>query len=170
MADKNAEIKYLLPEIIFKESDEIIDAFCIIKLAIDGGMPISFNFDGKERIVEPKFIFKVNGKDYLIGYDVENDELGAFDLSVVGLIFLVKSELKHSVLDILSGAAHFCFNPHAHALQKILKKRIAKPIVMDRQKCCKPAMGKKIIGEIDGNGKVSIHSVDCNEAKKYWWG
>lgn len=169
MSDKTFEKKYLLPGIFFKDATEVIDDLYIIKLAMDGGMPVAFTFDKRERIVEPKFIFRTDGKDYLIGYDIEDGILSSFAFKEIEMVFLIEGSAKYPVLDILSGAAHFCLNPNSKDLRKILKNRAIKRTVIRKQECCRPKAGHKVIGEIGENGEIHIHAYDCCEAKKYWW-
>lgn len=169
MSDKTIEKKYLLPEILFKDTAETIDDIYIIKLAMDGGMPVAFTIDKRERVVEPKFIFRVDGKDYLIGHDIENGILYSFAFKEIEMVFLIEGESKYPMLDILSGAAYFCLNPNSKDLRKILKNRIIKKNIVRKKECCCPKKGQKVIGEIEENGEIHIHSYDCREAKKYWW-
>ena len=143
MSDKTIEKKYLLPEILFKNAAEVIDDLYIIKLAMDGGLPIAFTVDKRESTVEPKFIFRIDGKDYLLGYDIENRILSSFALKEIGMVFLVEGEAKYSVLDILSGTAHFCLNPNSKDLQKILKNRTIKRNIIRKKECCNPKAGQK---------------------------
>lgn len=170
MSNKNTNKRYLLPEIIFKNSAEVIDDLYIIKLAMDGGMPIAFTFEKRERFIEPKFIFRVDGKDYLIGFDVENEILCSFALKEINMVFMVQGEAKQPLLDILSGTAHFCLNPNSKDLQKLLKNRMAKRAIIKKKECCSPKAGQKVIGEVDEDGNIIVHSCDCAKAKEYWWG
>lgn len=169
MADKVTERKYLLPEIFFTKHGELVDDLCIIKLAIEGGMPVAFNYEGKERIVESKFIFKIDAKDYLIGYDIEGGNLCSFSFDKIEMVFLVQGDASLPVLDVLTGAAYFCLNPNSAELKKLLKNRIIKRAVIRKKECCLPKAGQKVIGEIEENGEIHVHSYDCREAKKYWW-
>jgi (p)ppGpp synthase/HD superfamily hydrolase len=86
------------------------------------------------------------------------------------MVFLIEGSAKYPVLDILSGAAHFCLNPNSKDLQKILKNRVIKRNIIRKKECCFPKSGQRVIGEVDETGDIIVHSFDCAEAKKYWWG
>ena len=85
------------------------------------------------------------------------------------MVFLIEGSTKYPVLDILSGAAHFCLNPNLKDLQKILKSRTIKRNIIKKKECCYPKAGQRVVGEVDETGDIIVHSFDCSEAKKYWW-